>query len=283
MPDLVLSLTDAIDLHLHTLYSDGHWQPVALFDYLASVGFRAVAVADHDTLDHVEEMRALGVARGIHVIAGVEVTTSWRGLGAHLLCYACYFEGDGLVQLVRGTVQAQLDNTHAVYAELLRRGYTFPRQAEVLAERQGAVVRPIDNATLLYTHGYAASMDEALRMIADAGYRQITVSLDMAVAAAHAAGGVVLLAHPGRGGGEIQRYDPPLLRELLAQVPLDGIEAYYPAHAPAQTAAYLALARERGLLVSAGSDSHGSRQRLPVQYPARNCAALLARCGVMVG
>ena len=65
-------------------------------------------------------------------------------------------------------------------------------------------------------------------------------------------------------------------------MPLDGIEVYYPLHTAAQVAAYEALARERGLLVSAGSDSHGPRQRLPIAYEARQCAALLARSEVEV-
>jgi len=152
----------------------------------------------------------------------------------------------------------------------------------VLAEQGGAVLRPVDNARLLLAHGDAADLAEALTMIRDAGYRQALAPLDRAVVAAHASGAVAVLAHPGRGGGEIYRFDPPLIDEMLADVPLDGIEVYYPTHTNEQTAAYAALAWRRGLLVGAGSDSHGPQQRLPIAYPARSTAALLARCGVEV-
>jgi predicted metal-dependent phosphoesterase TrpH len=279
-PHFTLRPDHPIDLHLHTRYSDGHWRPLDLFDHLAAHGFRAVAVTDHDTLRHVDEMRLLGTERGIAVLAGVEVTTSWRGIPAHLLCYVDHFTGSALDTLCQQTEQAQLGNTRAVHAELLRRGYTFPRQSELLAEHDGQPVRPVDNATLLHAHGYTSDLDAALAMIADTGYRQITAPLVDALTAAHADGAVALLAHPGRGGGEISRFDPDLLGALLDDLPLDGVEVHYPTHTPEQTAAYAALVAGRDLLTSAGSDSHGPRQRLPIAYPAHLAATLLARCGI---
>jgi 3',5'-nucleoside bisphosphate phosphatase len=70
------------------------------------------------------------------------------------------------------------------------------------------------------------------------------------------------------------------VRAMLAEMPLDGLETRYPTHSEWDTTAYEALARDYGLLTSAGSDSHGPGGRLPIAYPARACGALLARCGV---
>ena len=177
--------------------------------------------------------------------------------------------------MANATVASQLANTQAVYEELIRRGYRF-------APRTTPPTRPIDNARLLQSHGYAESLDDALNMIAYAGYCSISVPLIEAVSAAHADGALAILAHPGRGGGEIHRYDIPLLSEMLADVPLDGIEARYPTYSEKQVAAYSAFAHEYGLLVSAGSDSHGPEQRLPIAYPASMCCELLARSGMIV-
>jgi predicted metal-dependent phosphoesterase TrpH len=285
---------DAIDLQLHTVYSDGAWRPTELLDYLTAHDFRVVAVTDHDTLDHVEDLVALGAARGVLVLRAVEVTTSWRELRADLLCYASHtgyprqaadtarFTGEPLRTLVRATERMQHENTLAVQGELLRRGYTFPRQSEVLAAQGGQLRRPIDNAYLLLGHGYAATMSAAIEAIRAAGYRSIAAPLAEAVAAAHASGAVALIAHPGREGDEISRFDPPLLDEVLQGIPLDGLEMLYPTHTPEQVAAYAAFAEQRGLLRSAGSDSHGPATRLPIPYPAASCAQLLARCGVAV-
>lgn len=282
MPTHSLRGDDPVDLQIHTIYSDGSWPPEELFNYLQREGFGAVSITDHDNLDHVEELRALGAAHGVIVVPGVEVTTSWRGGSAHLLCYAAQFAGDALAALVKQTEREQLANTQAVYEELRRRGYAFQRQAVVLREQGGRVRRPIDNANLLLAHGYAETPDAALEMIRNASYRQILAPLETAVEAANASGAKTILAHPGRGGGEIQSYDPPLLEELIQAVPLDGIEVWYSLHTEEQVRDYLAFAREHDLLVSAGSDSHGPGQRLPVKYPAGDCAPLLARVGVPV-
>ncbi|HEU4782098.1 MAG TPA: PHP domain-containing protein [Ktedonobacterales bacterium] len=272
---MILGANDRIDLQLHTIYSDGHWQPTDLFEYLAQERFRLVSITDHDSMEHLDDLRTLGDKYGVYVLPGVEMTTDWHGKSAHLLCYAVAFRGDTLGEMGRATVASQLANTQAVYEELLRRGYRFAPQTT-------PPTRPIDNARMLQSHGYAASLDGALRVIADAGYRSIRVPLAEAVAAAHADGALAVLAHPGRGGGEIHRYDIPLLSDILTDVALDGIEARYPTYSEDQVAAYSVFARERGLLVSAGSDSHGPAQRLPIAYPASTCSDLLARCDVFV-
>ena len=276
----------AVDLHLHTLYSDGKWRPLELFDTLAQGGFRLVSVVDHDQVAHLPEVAALGGERGIGVIAGIEVTTEWRGLPAHMLCYAPLstgFTGDALRELVDDTVQRMLANTRMIYDAMLARGYMFPMQAELLADQGGEVIRAGDVANLLVAHGYASGPHKALQMVTEAGYRQIRAPMEEAVAAAHESGALCLIAHPGRGDGEIERYEPERIEALLREVPLDGVEVYYPTHTPQQVAEYEALARRLGLLVSAGSDSHGPRQRMPIAYPAERVAPLLERLGVAVG
>ncbi len=271
-----IAADDRIDLQIHTIHSDGQWQPDELFAHLAYARFRVVSITDHDTMEHLGELQALGASHGVHVLPGVEMTTNWRGRSAHLLCYAAEFSGDALGRLARATVANQLANTYAVYEGLRRRGYHFPQEGEL-------PVRPIDNARLLLANGDAATLDDALRMIADAGYRSITVPLADAITVAHTSGALAVLAHPGRGGGEIQQYDLPLLAELLTDAPLDGIETRYPTYSEEQVAEYTAFAREHALLVSAGSDSHGPQQRMPIPYPAAICADLLACCGIVVG
>jgi 3',5'-nucleoside bisphosphate phosphatase len=108
---LHLPADSAVDLHLHTIYSDGQWLPVELFDYLAGAGFRMVSITDHDTLAHQDELRLLGEERGIAVLPGVEITSRWRGLIAHVLCYSGQFTGKALAGLVDETRERQLENS----------------------------------------------------------------------------------------------------------------------------------------------------------------------------
>jgi predicted metal-dependent phosphoesterase TrpH len=273
---------DAVDLQMHTIYSDGNWQPVELFDYLAAHEFRAVAVTDHDTLEHTDELVALGAEREITVLRACEVSTTWRGGRSDLLCFAGELTSDTLAHFVRDIEQRQYKNTLAVHEELTRRGYTFPRMAEQLAYQGGRLRIPADNVRLLVSHGHAETPAIALEMIRDAGYISIMAPLADAVAAAHASGAVALIAHPGRGSDGLQLHSTEVLAEILGEIPIDGAEVLYPLHTPQQVEEFSAFISARGLLRSAGSDSHGPRGRLPIPYPASTCAALLARCGVTV-
>src|SRR5579871_1641003 len=162
---ITLASDAAIDLHMHTTYSDGHWQPEELFRYLAEHHFSLVAVTDHDRIDRIEEMQALGRQVGIPVLPGVEVTTQWEGQMGHVLCYGIDPANAVFSGLLQKTVSRQLENTCAVYEELRQRGYEFPRQAEVLAEQGGDLVRPVDNARLMQAHGYTHSISEAMKIV----------------------------------------------------------------------------------------------------------------------
>ena len=68
---------------------------------------------------------------------------------------------------------------------------------------------------------------------------------------------------------------------IRREVPIDGIEVYYPGHSTSRISRYLIYARKHNLLVSAGSDSHG-RDYLPVKYPANLCRRLLERVGIEI-
>ena len=122
-------------------------------------------------------------------------------------------------------------------------------------------------------------------MIRDAGYHEIKVDMAETVEIVHQSGGVALIAHPGRGQYEPEEftyYTPHLLDQVRAEIPLDGIEVYYPTHPPEFVQTYLAYAQQHGLLIGAGSDSHGPPGRMPIKHRAELCQRLLERVGVQV-
>jgi len=277
-----IQVSDFVDFQMHTIYSDGRWQPEELLDYLATHGFRVVAITDHDTIEHVAELQTLGAERGVTVITATELSMEWQGKMADVLCYGFDLADESLHRLIQARVEKQRQNTVAVYQALRRRGYTFPRQEEVLAASGGEPQRPSDNARLLRQHGYAPDWPSAMRIITEAGFREIRTDLAEGVATIHRAGGVALIAHPGRREINFTLYDLPLLDAVSQDVPLDGIEVYHPTHTPEQTAEYRAYATARGWLQSAGSDSHGPHHRYPIAYTADKVTALLQRLGFEV-
>ena len=72
---------ERIDLHVHTLASDGSDAPETVVRKAAAAGLRAVAITDHDTFAGLPEALAAGTARGIEVVPGVELSTVWGGEG----------------------------------------------------------------------------------------------------------------------------------------------------------------------------------------------------------
>jgi predicted metal-dependent phosphoesterase TrpH len=267
---------------MHTTYSDGHWPAEQLLDYLANEGFEMVAVTDHDRVDMVPAIQALGAQRNLPVLAGVEMSTDWHGKMGDLLCYGFDPLNNELGLLTTKVTRLQLENTQAVHARLLEQGYAFPRQDEILAKNGGQLLRAGDTIALLRAHGYAPDFATALRLITEVGYQSIKVSMAEAVEATHRSGGVCLIAHPGRREAHFTFYSTELLDEVRAEIPLDGIEVYHPMHTPGLVETYLAYAKQHKLLQSTGSDSHSLPTRMPIKHPAEISRALLERVGITV-
>jgi 3',5'-nucleoside bisphosphate phosphatase len=274
-----------IDLHMHTTYSDGRWSAEELLDYLTETRFGLVAVTDHDRVETVTGIQQLGTQKHLPVLAGVEISAEWRGQMGDVLCYGFDPHHDALRSLANRVRQGQKENAEEVYEELLRRGYQFPRRQELLAKNAGELRVAGDCANLLIKHGYLSDWPSALEVIRDAGYREFKADMAETVELVHQTGGVALIAHPGRGLREPQEftfYTPELLDQVRAEMPLDGIEVYYPTHTPELIETYLAYTQQHDLLISAGSDSHGPPGRMPIKYQAELCRRLFERVGIHV-
>jgi predicted metal-dependent phosphoesterase TrpH len=276
---LILAADAAIDLQMHTIYSDGIWEPMQLVEYLANERFALVAVTDHDRLDATADIQLLAARRRLPVLPAVEMTTQWRGKPTNLLCYNFGPEHQRLQTLCEQVLQRQRENIQSVYAALRRRGYQFPRQEEVLHLSGGEPLQVRDMFLLLQEHGYGTLDLPVWRILVEAGLRQETNSILEVTEAAHQAGAICILAHPGRN--DITLFSEPMLNQLRHDVPIDGIEVYYPLHTAEQQAMYLAYARKHNILISAGSDTH-TPDRKPVKYRAELCRDLLERVGITV-
>jgi predicted metal-dependent phosphoesterase TrpH len=280
--NLILAPDASIDLHMHTNYSDGRWPAEQLIDYLVTEGFDLVAVTDHDCVDTVSGIQQLAAQKNLPVLAGVEMSTEWKGKMGHVLCYGFDPEHNYLSEVAASVANRQLENTRQVNEELQRKGYNFPRQEEILAETGGKLFRPSDNIRLLHAHGYAADWRTGMQMIREAGYRSIMADMAQTVDAAHRSGAVCLIAHPGRQERGFTFYDPALLDEVRSEIPLDGIEVYHPYHKPEIVETYLEYVHKHHLLLSTGSDSHSLPNRMPIKHRAEISRELLERVGIHV-
>ncbi|QBD80726.1 PHP domain-containing protein [Ktedonosporobacter rubrisoli] len=278
--DLTLSPDSSIDLHMHTTYSDGRQTAAQLVDYLVDQGFDMVAVTDHDRVDMVDSIQTLADEKGLPVLPGVEMSTQWNGKMGDLLCYGFDPVNNYLRPLTEKIVSLQLENTREVHSNLLKQGYQFPRQAELLAHKDGKVRIPTDIFLLLLEHGIASDRATIDQIINKAGYRPFKADMAETVDAAHRSGALCLIAHPGRRQAGFTFYDPALLDQLRADVPIDGIELIHPMHSKEMIEAYQEYIRKHDLLCSTGSDSHGHAKRMPIKHRAAISRRLLERLGI---
>jgi predicted metal-dependent phosphoesterase TrpH len=283
--NLTLAHDASIDLHMHTTYSDGRWHAEQLINYLVAEGFDMVSITDHDSVDTVASVQQLAAQQNLPVLAGVEMSTVWKGKGkmGHVLCYGFDSEHSHLKDVADKVVRRQLENTHEVYNRLLSKVYTFPHQEGILAANGGKPSRPADNSLLQrLMHVYKAPWQAVLRMIREAGSYLVLADMAETVDAAHRSGAVCLLAHPGRRERGFTFYDTTLLDQLRAEIPLDGLEVYHPSHSPEIINTYQEYVRKHNLLLSTGSDSHSIPGRMPIKYRAEISRELLERVGIHV-
>jgi predicted metal-dependent phosphoesterase TrpH len=256
-----------IDLHIHTTATPHHssWAPEQLAEAAARAGLQAIAAADHNTTAGVRALQAAGARHGVRVIAGVEIDSAFAGKLWHTLVYGVDPEQPALLGLCQAVFDRNMADAAALRVELARRGFALegldglgrpPNVADVGAALARGNAVP---GRLAGEDDESAGMRYILTEVTG-GYRPLGV--DEIIQTAHQAGGLAVLAHPGRSKGI---YAIPATAEdiaALADAGLDGVEVFYPSHSAEQRARYLDLARRHGLLVTGGSDSHHPRQEL---------------------
>lgn len=277
----VLAADAAIDLQMHTTFSDGTWAPEQLLDYLKNEQFGLVAITDHDRIDTIAALQHLAAERQLPLLTAVEMSTSWRDEPTDVLCYGFDPEKNALQDLTQTIEHRQRENTKMVCENLQKAGIHFPNPHELDALlAKPSAQQPHELVALLKKLGYGTGTPSAGTLITDAGFAWATNDLAEVCEAAHYSGAVCLIAHPGRGDG-YTCYDANLLDELRRQIPIDGFEVYYPAHTPEQIIMYQEYAQTHHLLTSSGSDSHGPEKK-PIKYRAELSRNLLERLGIQI-
>jgi predicted metal-dependent phosphoesterase TrpH len=284
-PLRTLAAAEAVDLHLHTLASDGFWTPFELVDYLADHDFRVAAICDHDTQASVLAAIRQGERRGVLIVPGIEVTSRWHDRQWHLLVYGIRPdderpEAQSFLEMVTTTDTAYREMARDARQRVEASGRPLPSLSMSL---NADAMYPVHVLRAMIAEKHVPRLKEAAELVVELGGNfTIDRPLPEVVERAHQAGGICILAHPGRADlgpaltGEV-------LDEMLKEVALDGIETHYRSYTDTETAFYRDLAEQRGLMTSTGSDSHALGAPVdPRPWQAIWAATLLARLGVEV-
>jgi 3',5'-nucleoside bisphosphate phosphatase len=247
------------DLHCHSTESDGLLSPREVVARAAANGVELISLTDHDVTSGLDDARAEAGERGLRFVDGVEISVSWHGATVHIVGLRIDPQSaplrDGLESIRRG---------RATRAQKIAEGLAA---AGIPGSLEGAE-RYADNPELLTRAHFARFLVEAGRAadVKNVFQRYLVkdrpgwvphqwVSLQEAVGWICAAGGIAVVAHPGR-----YKYERLELREFFTEFRDCGgsaIEIVTGAHTPEQYHEFAKSAREFGFLASRGSDYHG--------------------------
>jgi 3',5'-nucleoside bisphosphate phosphatase len=250
-----------IDLHTHSLLSDGTDTPSALVGKARGVGLDVVGLTDHDTFDGLDEAVAEGERLGVHVVRGMELSCSRRGSSVHVLAYGADPANPGLASEMARVRDGRLGRLTGVLAKLAELGVPVS-EAEVMAQvgESPSVGRP-HIADALIKAGHVRDRQEAFdRFLADGGPAHVhryTIEVDRGIDLVHEAGGLAVIAHPwGRGREHV--LPPRVLESLVRNHRLDGVEVDHQDHDHDTRRQLRTLADSLGLLATGSSDYHGT-------------------------
>jgi 3',5'-nucleoside bisphosphate phosphatase len=247
------------DLHNHSTRSDGLLSPTQLIELAARTGVDAIALTDHDTVDGLEEASQAARGLGVELVPGVEISVSWGDTTLHVVGLQVDPAAEELAGGLKGIRDGRLERAERIAAALAKLG--------IEGTLEGAMALA-DNVEMLSRTHFArhlagtgkvrdtqAAFDKYLAKGKPAYVPHRWASLEEAIRWIVEAGGVAVLAHPGR-------YDlkPMMRHEMLEDFKRLGgeaIEVVTGSHRPEQYALWQRLATEHGFLASRGADYHG--------------------------
>ncbi len=249
----------SIDLHIHSIFSDGTHSPTELVHLAQLRGLQALAITDHDTIDGVSECMATALHVGLEVVSGIELSVEYGENTFHLLGYMFDHLDQELQSRIAVLQEARQNRNKKIILKLQNLGIHISVEEIHEASPVGQTGRP-HIAKLLCRKGVVRNMDEAfakyLKKGAVAYESRFVYSAVEGIDIIKKSGGIAVLAHPAQitqSSGEMSR-----IVGRLVDIGLDGLEVYYPTHSSAVRRKLIKIAKRYDMILSGGSDYHGS-------------------------
>lgn len=267
-----------IDLHTHTIYSDGSLSPNQIVVNAKKVGLKALAVTDHDNTKATEVAILKGKELGVEVIPAIELTAyADERNDYHILGYFINYRDRTLQKNLEVWQKEREEKAKKVIAALNKLGFKINFK-QIRDVAKGAIASPHLAYLVINNKENEEKLVEEFGEIPDTGAfiraylayggkafeKRQAASPKEAIELIHHAGGVAVLAHPcwslaEKIGKKLVFADSPV-KELVGYG-LDGLEVYGQRGNEEDTKKcvdhYLELAKKYNLLVTGGSDYHG--------------------------
>ena len=243
-----------IDLHSHSLASDGQYAPAELAEQIVRAGVSVWSLSDHDTVAGLEAAAEAARRLSLRLVPGIELSAFLERREIHLLGHFVDPRHPALKRFEDQLALHRRERMHSIVELLAGLGIRI-RVADIEKFGDGKTIGRPHVARAILETGAVSSVKEAFDRYLGEGrpayVQRFRLELDDAVRLVRQAGGTVTVAHPGVN--RLERGD--LVR--LAGVGVAGIETHHPDHNPSVREKYLRLADELDLVPTAGSDYHG--------------------------
>lgn len=253
-----------VDLHLHTMASDGTDEDWKLIEKLRKAGIRTFSVTDHDTIGAVSGME-FWAPEDMLYIRGVEFSCLTEVRNCHILGYGFNKDVRAFGRMVE-KANRQLMRIAEAHMEYIAKEFGIeisPEDKQEITVRFGLTMWKDRLAGKLVSLGYAETKDEAAeKYIKPCKTNHLRPDAREVIQAILAAGGIPVWAHPYGGAGKREMHGEEFEKQLqiLLEAGLQGIECYYSAYDEEQVKSLLDVARKHNLWVSGGSDYHGENK-----------------------
>lgn len=248
-----------IDLHCHSLFSDGSDAPEALALQADALGMAALALTDHDTLEGLPRFLAMQPRVKTRLLPGIELSCRFLGRELHILGLLFDAEDAAFRHRIEEIRERRCQRNDSLIARLQSLGIPIDLQ-DVRACAPTDLISRTHFAKQLASMGAVSTTQEAFRKFIGEGGPAFVPFQELSPADAsrwiHEAGGVAIVAHPGRFAGGRFIWDEAMAD--LRDMGIDGFETYYGEYGPEEQRRFLDLAQRLGMAPSGGSDYHGT-------------------------
>jgi predicted metal-dependent phosphoesterase TrpH len=248
-----------IDLHTHTNFSDGSFSPTALVELAHQKNVEVLAITDHDTTEGLTEAMETAQGLPLELIPGIELSTEFQGRETHMLGYFIDPANSQFQTRLERLRATRLDRIHHILDRLHILNVEISLAEVEHVAGSGTIGRP-HIAQILIEKGYVNGMKEAFeRFLGSRGaayVRRMVPEAAEIIRWITDAGGIPILAHPYWEG--LNADETVGSCRTLVDEGLQGLEVFYGTFSARQISLNLHLARQFELLITGGSDFHGT-------------------------
>lgn len=250
------------DLHCHSIQSDGTLQPAQLAKRAHERGVELWALTDHDEVSGIACARLAAQELGLRFVAGVEISVTWANRTLHVVGLGIDENNAILLQGLAEIRSGREGRAKTMAAKLADLGIEGALEGALGYVRNPDLVSRTHFARFLYDQGHGTSMQSIFdRYLAEGAIAHVPTqwaTLEQALHWINEAGGVAVIAHPGRYKYTELQYGA--LFDQFKELGGQAIEVNTGSHAPGQNEQYAQVARDYGFWASMGSDFHGPQE-----------------------